>query len=412
MMKRERMGRRAAGDGALYKRADGMWVGTIELPAGADGKRKRKTVSSKDKTTALQKLRKLRRQVEDGMTAPVSNRETVSGWMETWLEEFARPQIGPRTLQTYRSAVKQNIDPNIGDKKLAKLTPADVRSVQRKIIAAGKSTRTAEAAHRILVKALNDAVREGLISSSPGEHTAGPQVLSQERPALTTDEARVMLESAAAHEDELVTRFAAALLTGARPGELTGLQWDRVDLDAGTLDLSWQLQQIKLHPGADPDDPHRFDVEPGFEHIPIWRGLALKRPKMQKGEKRGRRIPLPEPLALLLIEHKETQPPNPWDLVWVRSGPRPINAKEDGAAWKRALKRAGVKTVDLYSARHTTATLLLEAGVDPHIVQQILGHSNVVTTRGYQHVRMDLARGALQNLHHLLGVREDSESEQ
>lgn len=397
------MQRRTAGDGGLFKRGDGLWIGTVDLPPGEDGKRRRKTVSSKDKAEAIKKLRQLRRDVEDGLVAPATNKDTVEGWLETWLETIAAPRLKPRTLQTYRSTVKNNIDPYVGTTKLNKLTPADVLSMHKKVVASGRSTRTAEIAHNTLSKALKDAVRHGKVTRNVAELVDAPLVLSKSRGSLTTDQARAVLRTAAEDSRGLayLTRIATPLLTGMRQGEKLGLQWDRVDLDKGTLDLEWQLQRIKLKKGADPEDPKRFDVKASFEHIPLWRGMALTDPKTDKSR---RKIPLPEPLALLLMKYKEKQAPNPWGLVWVSDLGRPISSRDDSQMWRDALAAAGVPEVVLHAARNTTATLLMEAGVDAHVIASILGHSSVVTTRGYQHVDLAHARKALANLDALLAI--------
>jgi len=393
------MARRAPGEGALYKRADGMWIGTVDLPPGEDGKRRRRTVSSKDKATALQKLRKLHRQIEDGAINPAKVTLTVDDWLKHWLDNIAARQLNPRTLQTYRSAVKKNISPHIGTTKLVKLTPAKIRSMHTQIVSAGRSTRTAEIAHRILSKALKDAVREGLLTKNIAENVPAPKVLSKERGALTTDQARAVLKNAFDRGDSMATRYAAALLTGARQGELLGLQWDRVDLVNGTLDLSWQLQRLPMKRDADPESPKRFSVPAGFEHIPLYRGTALTRPKTAKSM---RLIPLPMPLAALLAEYREAQIPNEWGLVWVSEQFRPIRPIDDLEAWRDALAAVGAPEVPIHAARHTTASLLMESGVDAHVIASIMGHSNIVTTRGYQHVSGDLARQALSALDGLL----------
>lgn len=389
------MARRGSGEGSLYKRGDGMWIGTVDLPPSGDGRRRRRTVSSKDKATAIAKLRALHREIEDGAFNPAKSTHTVGEWLECWLDDIARRTVTPGTLETYRSSVRRNIAPHIGDVRLAKLAPAQVRAMHTKIIDSGRSTRTAEVAHRILNKAMRDAVREGLLSKNVVENVPAPKVVSKPRGSLTTSEARAVLRRAFRIDPAMATRFAAALLTGARQGELLGLQWDRVDLEAGTLDLCWQLKRLRLKPGADPDAADRFDVRAGYEHIPLYRGTALVRPKTAASI---RTIPLPLPLAAILREYRQYRIPNEWNLVWVSERSRPIRPVDDLDAWKDTLASAGVPEVTLHAARHTTASLLMESGVDAHVIASIMGHSNIVTTRGYQHVRSDFARQALDAL--------------
>ncbi|MDV7090640.1 tyrosine-type recombinase/integrase [Rhodococcus opacus] len=395
--------RRSKGDGGLYQRGDGLWIGSVDLPPDASGVRGRKTVSSRDKLTAGAKLRDLIRDVEDGLIAPAADKETVANWLQVWLDTIAAPRLRPRTLQTYRSTVKCNIVPHIGSVKLAKLTPANVLSMHQKVVKAGRSSRTAEIAHNTLSKALDDARKHGKVRRNVCELVDSPMVSSKKRGTHTTKQARQVLRVARENGDRMVTRYAAAYLTGARQGEMLGLQWDRVDFERGTLHLEWQLQRLKLKKGADPDDPKRFAVQAGFKHIPLHRGMALCDPKTDESR---RLIPLPEPLALLLMEYKEKQPPNPWNLVWVSARGTPISSRDDTDAWHAALAAAKVPDLVMHAARNTTASLLLEAKVDAHVIASIMGHSSIVTTRGYQYVNPALAREALSNLDGLLSASE------
>ncbi len=109
-------------------------------------------------------------------------------------------------------------------------------------------------------------------------------------------------------------------------------------------------------------------------------------------------MPLVEPLKGLLAYWLSVAPPNPHGLVWARPDGRPIDPKDDRAAWYAALEAAGLPKVTLHVARNTTATLLLEEGVDARVVQEILGHSDIAMSRAYQHVSTTLAGQALAGL--------------
>jgi hypothetical protein len=112
---------------------------------------------------------------------------------------------------------------------------------------------------------------------------------------------------------------------------------------------------------------------------------------------------------VLLSEHRERTAgqPNPHNLVWHHHDGRPISHKDDHELWQELLVRAGVRDADgppvpHHRCRHTTATLLLDAGVDSHIVYRVIGHSDVAMTRGYQLVDLTLARQAFNNLSSLM----------
>lgn len=387
--------RRLRGEGSLYRRADGMWIGAVYYE-DESGDRKRATVSARDQATAAQKFRDLRIEVETGRYSP-SSKMTVEAWLTYWVEEIMKPNIRPNTYRSYRGIVSNQIVPTHGSKRLP-VRPADVRA-NLKTVAENWSLRTAELTHFVWQKSMADAVREGVVRSNPVESVAKPKPIKSDGKALSSAQARQVLLSAQAADDPMVTRWAAALLLGARQGELLGLERDRIDLDALTVELSWQLQLLRVKPGADLEDPKRFDVPAGFEHRPLYRKFALTRPKTDRSK---RLTPLPAPLAAILKVYLEATPPNRFGLVWVSSSRTPIPNKYDSNAWHAALARAGVPDVPLHAARHTTATLLLEMGVEEHVRMQIMGHSSAAAQRGYAHVDLALARKALGNLDGLL----------
>lgn len=247
----EKTKRRTKGDGGLFQRADGTWIGRVELPP-VNGKRHRREVSSMDFDKAAAALRKLRRDVEDGKIAVTGN-TTVAKWLERWITEIhpnspRRPR--PTTIRDYRTSIRLHINPSIGKKRLDKLTTNDVRKMQATIGA----RRAAEKAHVILQKALKDAIREQMITTNVAELVYKPTYTKGKRKSLSVDLAKRVIATAFASRDESeATRWAAAFLTGARQGELLGLTWDSVELNAGVMDVSWQLQQLsQIHGCGEP----------------------------------------------------------------------------------------------------------------------------------------------------------------
>ncbi len=108
--------------------------------------------------------------------------------------------------------------------------------------------------------------------------------------------------------------------------------------------------------------------------------------------KRTRAIPLPAPLVTALHAHLEAQRAErdaagdtwqDWDLVWCQPTGSPIDTDVDWEEWKEILGQAEIKDVRLHDARHTAGTLLGELHVDIHVIQRILGHAQVTTTRIY-----------------------------
>lgn len=416
--------RRGAGDGALYKRrSDGLWIGRVDVPPGPDGKRKVKSVAHKDRAIAAEKLRKLQAQVAEGtlITTPAS---TVGEWLDYWLANIHRSRVKPGTRQDYARIIRAYIKPEIGKKKLNALESEDVLAMEQAI--ATRSTRTAQMAHHILNRALNDAVLWKRCSRNPAAVVPTPTHSKQKRDPFQLDEARRILVAAEEIEAEgsgpaFASRWVASFLTGARKSELLGLTWDRVDFDNATIDLAWQLQQLPQRHGCGTQSagvwpcgrvkgaycPEReYDIDPGDDVIICHRGLGWIRPKTAAGK---RLTPLIDPLARRLQAHRQAtaDQPNPHNLVWHHRDGRPISHKDDHELWQELLCRAGIRqadspTIDQHRTRNTTLTILLDAGVDPHVVNATVGHSDVAMTRGYQYVDLTLARQAFGNLSVLL----------
>lgn len=417
MTKARKPSRRARGEGGLYKRAsDGLWVGTVDIGYDAAGKRIRRTVTSKAYSIAFDKLADLKRTLEEHGSAPDA-KTTVERWLTYWLTDIAAARNKPRTLQGYRTTVTQHLIPYLGRKRLDQLAPQHVRDLHRELAKAGLASSTALKAHRVLAKALTDAQREGRVKRNVATLVDAPSKAGEERIPLTVDQAKTLLMHLAKTEDRLASRWAAALLLGARQGECIGLTWEHTDLDQGVADLSWQLQRLGFRHGCGPapaidGDPwpcgvrragscreRELDVPAGFSHTQLEGGLCLTPPKGKP-----RVVPLPLPMLAFLVQHQAKTKAKS-GLVWTRPDGRPIDPSHDNKAWHAALVAAGLPgTIDLHSARHTTASLLLDLDVDPYVIQQILGHANIVTTRGYQHVSLTLARKALDQLGDLLKI--------
>jgi integrase len=363
------------------------------MGSDGSGKVRRREVTSRNKDVAIVELRRLRALKETQGSIP-----TATTLLSVWLDEWLSQPRKPATRASYASLVKHQITPHLGKKRLHDLTPMDIRRWQ-KTLKGDISPSTALKAHRVLSSALSEAQRMGLTSRNVASLVPAPGRVRRDQ-SLTTEQARALIASLP-DDDWRKTRFAAALLVGWRAGELLGLERDRV---TDRLELSWQLQRLPHVHGCGGtcgrkrggDCPKaKLDAPGDFEARPLSGGLYLTRPKTATSR---RVVPLVEPLKGLLAYWLSVAPPNPHGLVWTRADGRPIDPKDDRAAWYAALDSAGIPRVTLHVARNTTATLLLEEGVDARVVQEILGHSDIAMSRAYQHVSMALAGQALTGL--------------
>ena len=395
--------RRQYGTGSITQRADGRWVGRFEAGFTKDGGRRRLSVVGKTEAEAKAKLRDKMREVAQSGAGAVSTRDNVKVWSETWLE-IKKAKVRPKTWTGYRATIRTWIWPTIGHKRLDLITPADVRAVTMACRKAGRSSSTARQAHIVLVEMLTDAQREGYPVPPRALLVDAPAPAKGDRAALDLADALAVLKVAA--DDPDGSRWVAGLLQGMRQGECLGLTWDLVDTSAGYVDVSWQLQELpwehgcaaepcgKLHARACPG--RHLRVPDGYELHQLDGALCLTRPKTASGQ---RIIPLVPWMRSALDAWRLKAPKSPHGLVWPRPDGRPRVARDDSEAWRDLQRRAGIeRPARLYKGhemRHTTATLLAEAGVDPSVIMAILGHSTVATQAVYKTVRLDATAAAL-----------------
>jgi integrase len=401
--------RRQYGTGTVYQRPDGRWIGRIEAGWNTNGTRRRISVSGRTEAEVRTKLRAKHKEIDrDGITAAKPKALTVKAWSDKWLEIHTL-EVRPKSYATDASAVRKWIVPTIGTRRLDAITPDHVRSVHRAMRAADAKPATILRAHNVLLTMLRAARQEGHDVNAPALDMRPPRKGENERDAMVTTDAIKVL--GVARDTPHASRWVAALLNGLRPAEALGLTWDRVDLDRLVMDVSWQLMAL---PYLDKNDHSiGFRVPPDHEARQLTGAYHLVRPKTRKGQ---RVLPITPWLANALAEWKQHAPDNPWGLVWTRLDDRPgrgrvipMSDKADRAAWLALQEASGVahatgRPYDLYEARHTTATLLMEAGVPPKIIAAIMGHTSVRTTELYQHGTLEQMRKATDEVGRLLGL--------
>lgn len=402
------MTRRQRGEGSVFVRADGRHVGIVNLGVDPEGNRRRKHVYGTSTADVVKQMGALRRQLADRGDLPTAD-ITVAKWLDYWLEDIAAPRLKPGTLTGYKSVVELRLKPTLGRHRLSKLAPQHVREMHKAVEAKQLSSTTALNAHRVLSAALNDAVKWGRVGRNVAALVRAPSKEASTRTGLAVPEVIRVLEVAGTDE-RIGSTWLAAFLLGIRQGERLGLRWSCVDFTANTVDIAWSLQRVAWahgctkpcgkRPASCPDKAR--PIPRGMAHEILNAGnLVLLRPKTVGSR---RTVPMiPELRAALLarwdiVQAERGEYTKDLDLVWCQKTGAPLHPRSDWAAWRHMLDVAGVGPKTLHEARNTTATLLLEGGVDTKVIAEILGHSTVVTTRAYQNVSRVMAAEALGGL--------------
>lgn len=387
------MGRRQKGTGSVTRLPNGKWRGSFEAGYTPSGGRRRISVTASTEAAAKRKLQQKLRDYNLQGLAAVKRSHTVKSWLAQWTAS-ERGRLRPETCRTL-AARQRYIISSIGHRQLAELTPEDMRAVAAACEAAGLAASTARGVYGILQRALRAAVVEGHQVPQPVLMVRPPTGRASDRAAIPLPDARRLAVYAWQHagDGEHVpdtSRWVAALLQGMRQGEALGLTWDRIDWDAGLIVIDRQLQQI--------GDPTAIPASMAAEHLEGQ--YYLTPPKTARGQ---RVIPMIEPMRAALERWRAVAPPSPYGLVWTWRDGSPLDARKDRRAWHGILGGLGISReyggrYVVHEARHTTATLLLDAGVDPVVITAIMGHSTMATSRGYMTVSRDMAARALEGV--------------
>jgi integrase len=411
------MARRSRGDGTLFKRTDGYWVGGIELPAGPDGKRRHKRIVRKNRNDVIAALRQLKVNVDAGKIT-TAKATTLGKWLDYWVSDILpHSELKPSTTYSYKSTIRLHIKPHIGAKRIDKLHPSDLRGLYV-LLRETKSGRVAQKADQVMRLAIKAAIRDGVLASNVMYGVDKPGHLAKESTALSAATIMHIIETAFKVQGDMWgVRWATGFMTGCRESEILGAEWDRVSFSQAFIDISWQLQRLQKEHGCGPAAagvyPCRMKKSAycpnAHWNLPptmIWREcentLVFTVPKTKAGK---RIVPLIAPALELLRALKAADTNNPHGLVFHHPTGKPFTQEQDQKMWKALLEAAKVDHVPQHTIRHSTATLLLESGADAHVIQSVIGHTEVSTTREYQHVNLELARRAWDNLGQIMPVR-------
>jgi integrase len=223
---------RGKGEGSIYQRADGYWVGSVEAGRYTNGKRRRARVVRRRRADVVEALDELRRQVGQGVLP--DRVRSVETYLTFWLDEVAATRVSESSLIEYRKRVRR-ITPTIGQVKLGKLSTVHVQRLANQLARTyPRSPKTRSITLDTLRQALRWAVHAGILLRNPAEGVTGPRTpMAKVDDSLTADEARQAL--AAAQGDDLEALVWLALKYGLRLGELLDLRWSDVDLKGGEL---------------------------------------------------------------------------------------------------------------------------------------------------------------------------------
>jgi integrase len=343
------------------------WEIIIELPRDpATGRRRRLSKMFRGTRREAEKEQdRLRAEVlRQGPTASRPDRTPLRDFLAAWLpRHVVEKELRPTTATSYDERIRCQIVPALGAVRLADLTPATVQEWIGDMRAGSGpfarpvSPRTAAYARTVLRVALQDAVMEGRIPLNPVDRTRPPKQRPRRVGAFTPEEADLLFERAD-RASRIGNLLRLAFWTGLRRGELLGLRWADVDLEAGLLSV--RASRVRVRGRAVEQDPKSAAGRRTL-HLPAPAVEALRRQRADQARER--------------LAAGETYEDRGYVFATALGrGLSPTNVSRD---FRRLRDAAGLRPLPLHALRHANASVMVASGVDPVVAAKRLGHARV-----------------------------------
>lgn len=319
---------------------------------------------------------------------------TVDMWFDFWMENLIC-DLSPNTRRNYRERYKINIQPVIGSMRLSDVKPMHCKIILNRMDAvyAGSTIRQTYIAMGTMFRS---AVRNKMIFEYPmdGVRYTKPVRAVDDIKFLTVEEQKAFLE--AAKRSHNYRQYALLLETGLRTGELIGLTWDAIDWKKRTLTVSKTLEYRHKQCYWRAGPPKTAN---SYRTIPLTnRAYEILRECYCERDSRKESDTLSQILEYIDRRTGETKYLVMKDLVFInfRTGEPNKNSSYDTHLYKLC-DEAGIKRFCMHALRHTYATRAIESGMQPKVLQKLLGHKSIKTTMDrYVHVTDDSMASAIR----------------
>ena len=361
------------GNISLVSKEKNSWKVRIELPKDINGKRKQKayTVYGTKKDAEKFLTEKLR-ELDTGIL--IDTKKIKFGeYLDYWLKEYCYNNLSINTIEGYEQYIEKHIKPSLGNIELEKLKPLQLQSFYSDKLNNGKingkgglSKQTVRTIHRIIHKALAQAVKWQLIIRNVADCVEPPKPKKYEAKFLNDEQTNLLIEKV--KTSDIYIPVIIAIYTGMRRGEVLGLTWQNVNFEKKYIKVVQELSSTK-------------------------QGLKILPPKTTKSI---RNIAISDTLIKILKNHKTKQMENKLllgkeyfytDMVCTYPNGKLFYPKRFSAKFHELLEKNNLPIIRFHDLRHSHASLLVKLGVQAKVISERLGHSNIgITMDLYSHL--------------------------
>ena len=347
------------------------------------------SVSGRTQAEVRGKTAELRANAEKG-ELPAKGKLTLESYLQSWLDDFVKHSLSPRSHVEYERTIRLYVLPTLGRTSLQKLQPMHLQRLYSDLLdhggqhGQGLAPKTVSDTHKVVHRALDRAVRQGLALRNVADLVDPPKVPHGQVKAWSPEEQTRLVQAAQGTRWETLIRL--ALASGMRIGEILGLTWANVGLDNGVVRVEQNLgRDGRL--GAPKTDAGRRPISLGKGTIEM-----LRKHRYQQIEQR------------MAAGSNWEQSKEFRDLVFTTQNGGPLDYSNVMRAYYGLLEKAGLPKSGIHRLRHSNASNWLTQDIHPKKVQARLGHANSgITSDLYSHLMPGFDREDADKLDALLG---------
>jgi len=319
-------------------------------------------------------------------SAPQRMTPELPEWLETWLREHVGVRLRPLTQLAYARAAR-NFAEALDCSTPEQVTAAMLADVIARWLRESRSVHRIRADVRSFKMALDWAAARGLVERNVARAITLPPPPRTQPRWWTPEQVFTLLRATEGHALDGV--FALAALLGVRRGEIMGLCWRHLDLEAGLIRIDQERVEV----------PHRrLYLQPPKTRA-SFRTLVM--PARVRSALLHTRA-LSDARALRLGRERRQD-----DLVFLTRTGAPICGSYLHWEFDRRIRQLGLPRIRFHDLRHSAASWMLSLGLSPRTVADTLGHRNIETTLMiYAHVCLDQKRAAAEAIDAAMAAHE------
>ena len=375
--------RRANGEGSIFQRKDGRWVGNITIGYDEKGQQKKKTVYGRSQAEVAKKLFELNGRIKNNSYELVETKN-FGELMSEWLLVFKKSAVSPRTFEGIIRNYRLHIEPQIGNMKIYEIDTFVIQKVINNLIEQDYSNNVIKKNKHLISQFFEYAIDNKWVTINPTHkvkirvHERKGHDNSEKYKALPPEIRTKFLEALSKDDSNFIKPLSICLMfSGLRIGEALALKWQNVDLDNKTLKIEQAITQV---PKFDSDGKviSRVTVVGdtkttcSVREIPVA-DIVIETLKEWK-EKQNLRQKINNEVTADLTAKNSFVFANDDGSVRTYSGTRKIF---DRFKRRNALDKYNIH---FHGLRHTFSNMLFEMNENPKVIQQLLGHRDVKTT--------------------------------